>query len=57
MESIFWSWSMLEGETLADRLQRGAMPLQEALKTAITIADALDKAHAAGNHPSRSEAR
>jgi eukaryotic-like serine/threonine-protein kinase len=38
----------LEGETLADRLQRGAMPLAEALKTAIEIADALAKAHARG---------
>jgi len=38
----------LEGETLADRLQRGAMPLEEALKTAIEIADALSKAHARG---------
>ncbi len=38
----------LEGATLADRLHRGAMPLEEALKTAIEIADALDKAHARG---------
>src|ERR1700684_3356014 len=38
----------LEGETLADRLQRGAMPLEEALQIAIKIADALDKAHARG---------
>jgi len=38
----------LEGETLADRLQRGAMPLEEALKAAIEIADALAKAHARG---------
>jgi serine/threonine protein kinase len=38
----------LEGETLADRLARGAMPLAEALKTAIEIADALAKAHARG---------
>jgi eukaryotic-like serine/threonine-protein kinase len=38
----------LEGETLADRLYRGAIPLEEALKTAIKIADALDKAHARG---------
>lgn len=36
----------LEGETLADRLHRGAMPLEEALQIAIKIADALDKAHA-----------
>ena len=38
----------LEGETLADRLHRGALPLDEALKIAIQIADALDKAHARG---------
>src|SRR5271157_1454622 len=38
----------LEGETLADRLQRGALPLDEALKIGIQIADALDKAHARG---------
>jgi serine/threonine protein kinase len=38
----------LEGETLADRLQRGAMPLGEALQIAIEIAGALDKAHARG---------
>src|SRR5271155_3476302 len=29
----------LEGETLADRLRRGAMPLEEALQTTIKIAD------------------
>ena len=38
----------LEGETLADRLHRGAIPIEEALKNAIKIADALDKAHARG---------
>lgn len=38
----------LEGETLAERLQRGAIPLDEALKIAIEIAGALDKAHARG---------
>ena len=38
----------LDGETLADRVQRGAMPFDEALKIAIQIADALDKAHARG---------
>jgi Tol biopolymer transport system component len=35
----------LEGQTLAQRLQRGALPLDEALKIATAIADALDKAH------------
>src|SRR5271155_2404704 len=38
----------LEGETLADRLHRGALPLDEALKIGIQTADALDKAHARG---------
>src|ERR1700741_2399884 len=38
----------LQGETLADRLHRGPTPLQEALKIAIDVADALDKAHVNG---------
>jgi Tol biopolymer transport system component len=38
----------LEGQTLADRLADGAMPLAEALKIAIDIADALTKAHRQG---------
>jgi eukaryotic-like serine/threonine-protein kinase len=38
----------LEGETLADRLHRGALPLEEALKIGIEIAEALDKAHKRG---------
>ena len=38
----------LQGETIADRLQRGAIPLGETLKIAMQIADALDKAHARG---------
>ena len=38
----------LEGETLATRLERGALPLNEALTVAIQIASALDTAHRAG---------
>ena len=38
----------LEGETLAERLQRGALRLDEALRYAIQIADALDNAHRHG---------
>src|ERR1700734_1901777 len=38
----------LEGETLADRLQRGGLRLEEALKIGREIAAALDKAHARG---------
>jgi serine/threonine-protein kinase len=38
----------LEGQTLAARLERGPLPLDEALKIAVEIADALDKAHRQG---------
>ena len=38
----------IEGETLADRLQKGPLPVEEALQQAIEIADALDKAHRQG---------
>src|SRR3989442_1298253 len=38
----------LEGESLADRLARGPMPLPELLKTAVEVADALDRAHRQG---------
>ncbi len=38
----------LEGETLAHRLERGPLPLDELLTVGTTIADALDKAHRQG---------
>ncbi|HKA37727.1 MAG TPA: protein kinase, partial [Thermoanaerobaculia bacterium] len=38
----------LEGETLADRLVRGPLPLEQTLRYGIEIADALDKAHRQG---------
>jgi Tol biopolymer transport system component len=38
----------LEGETLAARLERGPLGVDEALKMAIAMADALDKAHRRG---------
>jgi serine/threonine-protein kinase len=38
----------LSGETLEDRLRRGALPLEQALQVAIQIADALASAHRAG---------
>jgi serine/threonine protein kinase/Tol biopolymer transport system component len=38
----------LEGETLAERLHRGPLPLRQFLQYAIDIADALDKAHRKG---------
>jgi predicted Ser/Thr protein kinase len=38
----------LEGETLTDRLSRGALPAEQVLRYSIEIADALDKAHRQG---------
>ena len=38
----------LEGESLADRLEKGALSLEQTLEYAIQIADALDKAHRQG---------
>jgi serine/threonine protein kinase/Tol biopolymer transport system component len=38
----------LEGETLAQRLVKGPLPLDQVLRYAIEVADALDKAHRKG---------
>src|SRR6202049_272580 len=38
----------LEGETLAQRLVKGELPLEQVLQYAIEIADALDKSHRKG---------
>ena len=38
----------LEGETLAARIAKGPLPLDQALKYAMQIADALDRAHRSG---------
>lgn len=38
----------MEGETLAARIEKGALPLDQVLKLAAQIADALDRAHRAG---------
>lgn len=39
---------LVEGETLAQRLQKGALPLPDVLRLGAQIADALDRAHRAG---------
>lgn len=44
----FLVMEFLDGETLADRLRKGAMPLPELLKTGMQIAEALETAHKAG---------
>src|SRR5262249_25956918 len=38
----------LDGETLDDHLKKGALPLDQALRYAVEIADALGKAHGQG---------
>src|SRR4029077_13817498 len=38
----------VEGETLAKRLEKGALPLEQVLKYGMQIADALDQAHRGG---------
>ena len=38
----------MEGETLAARIERGALPIDLLLRTGIEIADALDRAHRSG---------
>ena len=44
----FLVMELIEGETLADRLRRGPMPVEEALPIAIQIAEALEAAHEKG---------
>jgi eukaryotic-like serine/threonine-protein kinase len=44
----FLAMQYLEGETLAERLKRGPLPLDLALQHAIEIAEALDTAHGKG---------
>ncbi|MEZ5356865.1 MAG: serine/threonine-protein kinase, partial [Bryobacteraceae bacterium] len=39
---------LIEGETLAARIEKGPIPLEQALSYATQIADALDRAHRAG---------
>ncbi len=46
--TAFLVMEYLEGETLAERLARGPLPLDQTLRCAMQIADALDKAHTAG---------
>jgi Tol biopolymer transport system component len=44
----FLVMEFLEGETLADKLRKGAMPLNEILKVGIAVAEALAVAHRSG---------
>src|SRR5215472_2252407 len=44
----FLAMEFLEGVTLGERLAKGPLPLDEALRYVIQIADALNKAHGLG---------
>lgn len=44
----FLVMELVDGETLAQRLEKGALPVTEVLRLGIQIADALDRAHRAG---------
>jgi eukaryotic-like serine/threonine-protein kinase len=45
---MYQQTDLLEGESLADRLQKGPLPLKQALQFGVEIAEALEKAHANG---------
>ena len=47
-ETEYLVMEYLEGETLADRLLKSPLPLEQTLRYGIQIADALDKAHRQG---------
>jgi serine/threonine protein kinase len=47
-ETEYLVMELLEGETLSDRLAKGALPLEQTLRYGTEIADALDKAHRRG---------
>jgi Tol biopolymer transport system component len=44
-ETEYLVMELLEGETLADRLGKGSLPLEQTLRYGTEIAEALDKAH------------
>src|SRR4051812_38538706 len=47
-DAHFLVLEFLEGETLADRLGRGPVPIDQTLSIAMQVCDALDRAHRAG---------
>ena len=47
-DTRFLVLELVEGETLADRIRRGRVPIEEALKTAYQVAEALEAAHDKG---------
>ncbi|HVE66238.1 MAG TPA: protein kinase, partial [Thermoanaerobaculia bacterium] len=47
-ETEYLVMEYLEGETLSDRLLKGALPFEQLLRYGVEISDALDKAHRSG---------
>src|SRR5262245_26284516 len=47
-ETDFLVMELLEGESLAQRIEKGPLPIEEVVRLGIQIADALEKAHASG---------
>jgi eukaryotic-like serine/threonine-protein kinase len=47
-QTNFLVLELVEGETLADQIKRGAIPVEESLKLALQIAEALEAAHEKG---------
>ncbi len=47
-ETDYLVMELVEGETLAQRLEKGALPAEQVVRLGSEIADALDKAHRAG---------
>src|SRR5688572_6369317 len=47
-ETEYLVMEYLEGETLSDRLSKGALPIDQVLRYGVQIADALDRAHRQG---------
>src|SRR6202022_4200276 len=45
---VYLVMECIEGETLAKRLEKGPLPLEQILKYGMQMADALDKAHRSG---------
>ena len=56
-DAHFLVMELLEGESLADRLQKGPLPLDQVVKFGAQVAEALSRRAQAGHRPPRPQAR